>query len=450
MTAPNVPVSDCTGVVWPALSIGGHAWFFAVMRQLAQSEWWSGEELERRQMSQLGSLCEHAARTVPFYGERLAGIAVNGAGGLTLDKFREIPILTRAELQAREKDLFSRALPKDHLPLLDVMSSGSTGRPVKVKLTAVTRLFSDAVTLRYHQWFERDFSAKTCAVRIISSERSGTPTGWVPGYRSGPMLEFDVGRTIPEQLDWLIAEAPAYLLTYPTNLAALLRHSESSGKRIPGLRQVTTMSEILDDDTRAECERIWRLTVVDAYSAREVGTIAVQCPELSGYHVMSECLLVEIIDENGAPCGPGEIGRVVVTDLHNFALPLIRYEIGDYAEVGEPCGCGRGLPVLNRILGRTRNMLVQPDGRRIWPQFGANRVARIAPVIQSQLVQISRDEIQANLVVSRPLTKDEENAVRDLFASSLGASFTIGLNYVDEIPRSAGGKFEDFRSEIAD
>ncbi len=144
--------------------------------------------------------------------------------------------------------------------------------------------------------------------------------------------------------------------------------------------------------------------MINAYSAKEVCTIALQCPEHGNLHVQSESLLVEILDEDGAACGPAEVGRVVVSDLHNFAMPLIFYEIGDYAEPGEPCACGRGLSVLRRVLGRSRNRVRLPSGEFMWPRFGANRVSRIAPVLQSQLVQVSVSKNHVNLVVERSLT----------------------------------------------
>src|SRR5262249_57510260 len=106
--------------------------------------------------------------------------------------------------------------------------------------------------------------------------------------------------------------------------------------------------------------------------------------------VQSENLLLEVLDERGRPCGPGETGRVVVTTLHNFAMPLIRYAIGDYATVGPPCPCGRGLPVLTRIMGRARNMLTLPDGKQIWPYFAGENLSGLAPTRQYQLVQTSR------------------------------------------------------------
>ena len=116
------------------------------------------------------------------------------------------------------------------------------------------------------------------------------------------------------------------------------------------------------------------------YSSQEVGYIALECPTGESYHVQAENVLVEVLDDQDRPCSPGDVGRVVVTALHNFATPLLRYDIGDYAEVGAPCPCGRGLPALRRIMGRQRNMALLPTaaaaGRRSswraptkWPTF---------------------------------------------------------------------------------
>ena len=110
-------------------------------------------------------------------------------------------------------------------------------------------------------------------------------------------------------------------------------------------------------------------------------------------------------------CAPGQIGRIVVTSLHNFAMPLIRYDIGDFAQVGEACDCGRGLPVLTRILGRVRNTLVTADGKRYWPVFGTRALMDSAPVRQYQFVQKSPQRIQARVVASAPLTRRAGNVV---------------------------------------
>jgi phenylacetate-CoA ligase len=177
--------------------------------------------------------------------------------------------------------------------------------------------------------------------------------------------------------------------------------------------------------------------------------MALQCPETGRYHVQSESVLLEVLDDAGRPCAPGEVGRIVATSLHNFAQPMIRYDIGDYAEVGGPCPCGRGLPVLDRILGRFRNMLTLPDGRRIWPRLSEGRYREVAPIRQYQVVQTGRAALEVRLAAERPLSADEEAKLRAMILGRIGsADFALTFTYHDAIPRSAGGKFEDFKSEI--
>jgi phenylacetate-CoA ligase len=174
-----------------------------------------------------------------------------------------------------------------------------------------------------------------------------------------------------------------------------------------------------------------------------------QCPHSENYHVQSENLLVEILDEAGQPCRPGETGRVVITTLHNFATPLIRYEIGDYAEVGEACACGRGLPVLKRIMGRYRNLLTLPDGTRRWPRLGyESRLHDIAPIELMQMVQRSVEEIDVRLVMPRPLADDERESLSTFICNNLGHPFRLRFEYTDRIRNPANGKIEQFISLI--
>jgi phenylacetate-CoA ligase len=135
---------------------------------------------------------------------------------------------------------------------------------------------------------------------------------------------------------------------------------------------------------------------------------------------------------------------VVVTALHNFAMPLLRYELGDYAVAGAPCRCGRGLPVLQRILGRVRNMLRLAGGERYWPMLGTRGFAHLAPVLQHQFVQTACDRLELRIVAARPLTSGEEAALREHVTRRLPAPMQVDIRCCADIPRSAGGKFEDF------
>src|SRR5262249_50142607 len=163
---------------------------------------------------------------------------------------------------------------------------------------------------------------------------------------------------------------PDSLIVYPTNLDHLCRHFEKHGGAPESLKSVYTVSETLSPRVREQAQRVLGATVLDKYSSQEVGVIATECPESGLYHITAEALIVEVVKEDGPPCRIGDSGRLLITDLHNFATPLVRYDIRDFAEVGGACPCGRGLPTLKRILGRERNFLVKPDGTRNWPLIG--------------------------------------------------------------------------------
>jgi phenylacetate-CoA ligase len=263
------------------------------------------------------------------------------------------------------------------------------------------------------------------------------------------MALLPVSNSVEVQLRWLEEQQPDYLQTFPSNLAELARLALARDTRLARLREAWTVGEIVTPELRALCRDAWGVKVVDAYTTEEVGYLGLQCPDHEHYHVQSEFIAVEVIDTRGKPCRPGQVGPVVVTPLHNFAMPLVRYVLGDYAEAGPACACGRGLPVLSRIMGRVRNMLVTASGQLYWPSFGTRRLTDIAPVLQHQLVQKDFDLIEVRLVTARILSPEEEQAIRRRILSRLPAPFEIRFVYLNEISRSASGKFEDFMSEVA-
>ena len=163
---------------------------------------------------------------------------------------------------------------------------------------------------------------------------------------------------------------------------------------------------------------------------------------------MSEGVKLEILDADDKPCPPGSIGRVIVTPLHNFAMPLIRYELGDYAEFSSPCPCGRGLPTLRAIRGRLRHGLIMPDGSSRAAYFGIS-FNRIPAIRQFQAAQVARDIIELRLVTRRPLTDAEEAELSAVVRNDTHPSFQVRFVYVDTIPRQPSGKYEEFRCELA-
>ena len=437
------------GVAWPAIPGSEGATAFALQFQLERSQWLAPDEMRELQYRQLETLLRHAYATVPYYRSRW-GSQYQPDAALTPERFARLPLLVRRDLQQNFDALKSTAIPPAHGQVTITRSSGSTGAPVQVLKTTLGEIMWRAQMLRDHRWHRRDLTGKLAATRHRVPEVE--TEGWGPATDAvltmGRSATLPINTDVDTQLDWLERQQPDYLLTYPSNAGELAKRALARDLRLPRLREVRTMGELLDPEVRELCRQAWGVRVTDAYSSEEIGCMALQCSDYEHYHIQSEGVLLEVLDGSGRQCGPGEAGRVVVTSLHNFAMPLVRYELGDYAEAGPQCGCGRGLPVLARIMGRVRNVLVLADGRRYWPNFGSRSLTKIAPVLQHQFVQKAYDVIEARLVVAQTLTPLQEEELRRHLLSRLPAPFEIRFAYVDGIPRSAGGKFEDFMSEV--
>ncbi len=437
----TLPRTSIRGIEWPPLPDMRNAALLGILWQLEQTEWWDPEDLAAAQAVQRAALLRHAATTTEHYA------------GLDPEDWSSVPILTRAGIIAARDRLASRAYPTQHGTKEPLFTSRTSGEPVRVETTGVLGTFWKAYVLRDHFWHGRDLSAHLAAIRYApGSSPEGTRTrGWGPATEwlapDAPFSVLPIDGTTEQHVTWLLREDPDYLLTYPTILDAIVRRLQHTGARLSKLREVRTISERLSPDTRELVREVLGVPIVDAYSAQEVGYIALQCPEHEHYHVMSERLIVEVLDEHDAPCPPGAIGRVVITDLHNFATPILRYEIGDHAEVGAPCPCGRGLPVLRQVVGRTRNMLTYPDGSTRWPQFvvGCRNAARYREI---QLVQETVRELRLRVVPDGELTDADRAALVAALHRSLGHPFEIAIDVVDEL-RGAAGKLEEFVSHVS-
>ena len=450
------------GIDWPAIPETRGAALLAILYQLEQSEWWSAERIAERQRHQLGLLLAHAGRTVPFYRARLGLVGIAPDDPVTPEHWSRIPLLRRADIQAAGDALLSDALPPSHGRTSKIFTSGSTGKPIRAVRSRAWSLFWSAFTVRDHLWHRRDMSGKLADIRQSAKGKALYPEGataksWGRSsgriFKTGPSVSLNITSSLEQQVDWLRRQDPDYLLTHPSIAQRLAEHCLERDIRLPRLRQVVTISEILRPATREACRAAWDVPVIDLYTTRELGYIALQCPDHEHYHVQAEGVFVEVLDERGQPCAPGALGRIVVTSLHNFAMPLIRYDIGDYAEVGEACSCGRGLPVLRRILGREQNMLRLPSGEARWPLLSSANIRAllaVAPIRQYQIAQRRLDAIELRLAVARDLTSDEEEGLRAWVRDKLGHPFEVAITYHAEIPRTAGGKYQDFICELAD
>jgi phenylacetate-CoA ligase len=449
------------GLLWPAVPGRAAAELLAQLYQLEQTQYFPQSLLKLRQLQQFVQLARHAAETSAFYAERFRSVGLSPAGPWTWELFTQLPLLTRRELLTCAPQIHSQRSPQPHGPWHELQTSGSTGEVVAVRRTGVSQLLWLALNMRDHLWHQRDFRRSLCVIRagiaVQDDDAVAREAGWGPPvsllHDSGPCYTRPLSTDVAELARWLVEKDPDYLLTYPTALAGLLDRFQSTGQQPRKLGEVRTIGETLTPALRARCQALLGVPIVDAYSAQEVGAIALQCRDSNLYHVHAESLIVEVLNADGRACAPGETGRVVVTDLHNFATPIIRYELRDYAEVGPSagCACGRGLPTLTRVLGRQRNMVVLPNGQRYWPLVGLHHFREVAQILQYQLIQHDLAQVEMRLVTAAPLEAAAETRLIQIVQEALGHPFQIRLTYVDgQLERSAGGKFEEFVCRVAE
>ena len=404
------------------------------------------ERLRALQGEQLQALLEHHARHTPWFAARLAAqdltpqaLAIGSPAWLRLAPLR------RAELQAAGKRLFSHLVPPLHLPVTYGESSGSTGEPVVVRRTRFNQLLVQANSARDHLWHGRPaHGGRVAVVRNRFGEVKETGRG----------IGIPVGTPMPELARLIARFEPDTLMIYPGNLMALLDEWRLASATPPpaSLRHLRTMGETVRDALRERARNELGLAIEDGYSSEELGALAAQCPVSGLYHTLDESVLLEVVREaDGQPCAPGEIGQILVTDLHNFATPLIRYSVGDLAEPGPACTCGRALGTWRRIVGRERNLLRLPDGTRRWPLLHDQDYASVAPVRQYQALQHSLSEVELRVVVEGGLSPAQAEGLAQIVRKALAAPVEVRVEeFQGRLPVGPNGKFEDFVCLIRD
>lgn len=440
--------------VWPACFGDPALPLATVMRGLAATEAESAAARAAGARRQRSLLLQWAVQNVPAHGGLLAAardlLASVDAAEDFERSWRALPLMAKASLRDDDSRNHARGVPAAHRPLGLARTSGSTGIPVSVRTTRLTRQVWSALTLREHLWQGRDFTRRLGVIRYLPpaardpagmrKSNWGSPVAELQA--SGPASVIHIGHPIATLARWLADFSPHYLLASPSVLAALL---ETMPAPPPDLMAVRSAFEPLDDDLVARLRSTWGVTCADIYSANEVGYIALSCSAAGTLHVQDESVFVEILDAAGRPCAAGDTGRVVVTTLHNLATPLVRYELGDYATVGHACACGRAAAVLRAVRGRVRNLALAPDGTRFWP-VSLNRIRSVSAVRQAQFVQRAPSRIEVRVVLSRALEPADEDALREAVRAVLGHPYEIEITPVTAITRGAGGKFEEFLS----
>ena len=455
-----LPKTGIPGATFPAVpSSTAASMMLGVLHQLRSTQLLPPAELQALQFRQLSELTSHSCRTVPFYANLLRQSGIKLTQPISREIWHKVPILTRQAVQEAGAALHARELPQGHGSISTATTSGSSGRPVTIRKTALAQFFWQCFVIREHEWQGRDFSALWMTILrddLRTDPAHSNPLRRFPDwgeplaaiYSTGPGLLLDYRVDVAEMFRIIIKEKPAYLTTFPSLLRELLRESRASGVLPQGLLEVRSTGEALSTEIRSLCGELWGTKVSEIYSAAEIGIIAVPCSEQNALHVQSEGVFLEILRDDGTPCASGEEGRVVLTPLHNFVMPLIRYELGDRATLGAPCSCGRTLPVLRTIPGRARDMITTPTGERRFPFYSHGEMMKLDAIVQHQVAQTAVNQIEIRLVVRRPLTITEETQLLSIARAGLGTAHELRIVYCKEILRQKSGKFAEFTNEL--
>jgi len=406
-------------------------WVGELLR-LRRQQWLRPEELKALQQNKLRKLIKHAYEQVPYYHQLFDSNRIKPEDIRTVRDLVHLPITTKAlfqslplaEVTARNVDL-NRCICS--------RTSGTLGIPLTLYYRKEDHDILDFVWAR-----AKGANGQRLVDRVVSikeSTYSPSPRSWYEhlGIWKKTFVSDSLG--VEEQLD-LIEGAKAQVLSgYPSSLKLLAHGLEGQRHRRIKPRLIFTMAELLDPPSRRVIASAFGAQLFDFYGSHELGLVAWECSKRAGYHINSDSVVVEFI-WNGRPVSPGQEGNLVCTALHSYAMPFIRYEIGDVGMEGDqPCPCGRGLPLMRMIEGRFNDFIVLKDGRRISPFQLTCAIENVPGIAKYQIVQEKVGRMVVRLVRGREFSQGAFGEIRQRLYPLVGEGMEIDFQVLEDVQK---------------
>ena len=428
------------------------------LRYLADAEavqWKPSAEIRRLQWQRFQAILAHAAQRVPYYRDLFAERKLTVRSVESLADLQRVPLLMKAVVLAQGDRLLTEGVDKSTLS--SRYSSGSTGRPTTVYLDRDRANRSWGFNTRHNLWAGLGWGCKLGSMWAAAPEvRPVANTGLravkqrlmsraMGNPREVHLNPFNYTEAQMQRFaEQLVSFRPDVLLGYSNSLYFLAKHVQAAG--IEGIRPrgIICGGESLDAEGRRLLESVFASQVFLRYGSRETDIIASEC-EHGRLHVNDDNLLVEVLTDPGQP-----YGRVVITDLWNYAMPLIRYEIGDFASWSDQrCACGRGLSILAGVEGRSSEMFKTRDGRMVSGLWFTDVLRGLLAVKRFQVRQTDYDAFHIRI------TTDSDSALDVLLADAFakirghfGDATRITVVRENEIAQEASGKFKFLISDV--
>jgi len=437
-------------LIYTALALSGYP-VFRYFRYLKSIEYKSPEELQELQNQKLQHLLKHAYENVPYYNKVLVEAGVLKNGKVILDNFYRIPPLTKKILREQGDNLLS----KDHKKRGSYRntSGGSTGEPVKFIQDKDYKAWGLAYRLLYNQWAGKEVGQPE--IKLWGSERdvlekadklSTRIRRWgfhLKIMNSFMMDDINMSRYVKK---WNRFK-PQIVWAYMNSICELARFIKRKNIKIFKPASIISTAETLTENVRTLVEEVFECPLLNQYGSREIGIGGCECTKKEGIHIFPLHNKIEILNEHMSPCKPGQAGKVLVTTLNNFSMPLIRYDIGDMAipAHNEQCSCGRSFPLIKNVVGRHVEAFRTRDGRTIPGEFFIHFVGVVYNkdfVKRFQVVQKDYDLVVVRIVISDKKKFDEyKPELINSIKKVMGADCKVEFEYVDDIQVAKSGKY---------
>ncbi len=431
-------------VIHPLWAKLNHPSFSSYYREFERNQYLHPDDLRKLQMRRLRQQLIDAYRYVPFYRHRMTQAGLTPLDIRTHEDLRLLPVLTKRDIQDHQDLLVSSNVPPSKRA--QNQTGGSTGSPLQF-FVDVERFDSRmASTARHNSWAGLrigDWYAHPWGSRFDVGDTPDPSPAWRQRYlhRNLSLHTAAVSEEAMMRFVTVLRKyRPKYMVAYAQSAVLFAEFCSANNIHDITFESMIVSAEMLLPGKRQILEETFRGKVFDRYGCREVSVIASECEYHSGLHVNADALIVEV---EAAPNLPAGMGRVLVTDLLNRSMPLIRYEIGDLATLDSDmrCPCGRSLPLIGNIQGRTSDFLRLPSGRMIAGPSLALLAADMRDVRQVQFIQADPAHVTLKVVAGTGYSQRTEEELRRRMLPYLEQESSLTIVTADSIPSEPSGKY---------
>jgi phenylacetate-CoA ligase len=432
-------------ILYPLADVFQGTRMLKYLDEFERTQWWDIERLRELQNEKLRALVMHAYQNVPYYRRIFEERGLIGGDIQTVEDLNRLPILTKDIIWRNFNDMTAKGVNK-WKPLLNA-TSGSTGEPLKYYIDMEVASVSWAGMFRGWQWAGYKLGDKRATLAGASLVPDKSPSlinrlRWlVENNRPFSAVHLDKKR-MAEYARKIACYKPKFLRGYPSALFTFAQYLEQEG--IDNIRPeaVFTTAEMLLPQHRSAIKQQFGCDVFDQYGCYDGGPQAMECAEHLGYHISTEKVIMEFVDKDKKPVPVGCSGEILATDLCNYTMPFIRYAVGDRGTLsGDQCSCGRGLPLMKSLEGRTTDILSFDNGITLSGP-ALTLVFKDCHIKQYQVIQEAGDRLLIKVVKGVGYTDRDTNHFLRIIQSHIGENISITTEFVEEIPTDKAGKYK--------